>query len=164
MGGMITKTRYHITKSGRNAGSKMAVFILEVLQGQAEVVLFPDVLTKFADYLAEDKVVFVKGKVDRKREKPNIFAEKLINLDEVTEKLAAKVMIRLHSKDVTREKVAQIKGICLHHRGKSPVCVAVKTEKGSVYAAADKALAVNPDIDFCRKMKQLVGENNFQLA
>ena len=32
IGGMITKTRYHITKKGRNAGKKMAVFILEDLQ------------------------------------------------------------------------------------------------------------------------------------
>jgi len=29
---------------------------------------------------------------------------------------------------------------------------------------ADKGLSVNPDIDFCRKMRQLVGEDNFQLA
>ena len=34
--GMITKKRYHVTKKGKNAGSKMAVFILEDLQGEAE--------------------------------------------------------------------------------------------------------------------------------
>ena len=164
IGGMVTKTRYHLTKTGRNAGAKMAVFVLQDLQGQVEVVLFPEVFNKFATILVEDTVVFVKGKLDFRREKPNIIASELIALDQVREKLAAKVRIRLDAKDVTKEKVAMIRSICQHHKGKSPVYVAVRTDKGKVYATADKELSVNPDPEFCRKMKQLIGDENFQLA
>jgi len=164
IGGMITKIRYHITQKGRNAGSKLAVFILEDLQGTGEVVLFPETLNKFAALLVEDRVIFVKGKLDYRREKPNIIAEELITLDDVTEKLATKVRIKLDAADVTKEKIIQIKSICQHHRGKSPVCVAIRTDKGRVYATADKSLCVNPDVEFCKKMRQLVGEENFQLA
>jgi len=163
-GGMVTKRRYHITKRGRNAGAKMAVFILEDLQSSAEVVLFPDTLNKFADLLVEDTIIFVQGKLDYRRERPNIIAAELIALNDVTEKLAAKVKISLDSKDVTKEKVATIKSICLHHRGRSPVYVAVRTDKGRVLAKADSDLSVNPDLDFCRKMRQLVGQENFQLT
>jgi DNA polymerase-3 subunit alpha len=161
---MIAKIRYHITQKGRNAGSKMAVFTLEDLQGSVEVVMFPDVLNGFSNRLAKDTVVFVKGKLDYRREEPNIIAVELITLDEVREKLAAKVRIKLNAKDVTEQKVAAIKSICRHHRGRSPVYVAVQTDKGKVHAAADKSLSVNPDLDFCRKMRQLVGPENFQLA
>ncbi len=164
IGGMIAKIRYNLTKTGRNAGSKMAVFILEDLQGQAEVVMFPDVLNRFSAALVQDTVVFVKGKLDYRREKPNILAAELITLEEVREKLAAKVRIRLDAENVTKEKVAEIKSICQHHRGKSPVYVAIRTDKGRVHAAADKGLSVNPDLEFCRKMRQLVGEENFQLV
>jgi len=164
IGGMITKKRYHLTKSGRNAGSKMAVFVLEDLQGQVEVVLFPETLNKFSRLLIEDTIVFVKGKLDYRREKTNILAEELIALDQVTEKLAARVRIKLDAKDVTREKVAMIKSICQQHRGKSPVCVSITTDKGRVHATADKNLSVNPDIDFCREMRHLVSPENFQLS
>jgi DNA polymerase-3 subunit alpha len=164
IGGMITKIRYNLTKTGRNAGAKMAVFTLEDLQGQVEVVLFPDVLNNFNDILVADTIVFVKGKLDYRRERPNILAVELITLDQVREKLAAKVRIKLDAKDVTKEKVAMIKSLCRHHKGRSPVYVAIRTDKGKVYAAADKELSVNPDLDFCRKMRQLVGEENFQLA
>jgi DNA polymerase-3 subunit alpha len=164
IGGMISKIRYHITQKGRNAGSKMAVFTLEDLQGQVEVVMFSDVLNRFAELLVKDTIVFVKGKLDYRREKPNILAVELITLDNVREKLAAKVKIRLNAEDVTKEKVAAIKSICQHHRGQSPVYVAVRTGKGRVYASADRGLSVNPDIEFCRKMRQLVGEENFQLT
>jgi len=164
IGGMISKIRYHIIQRGRNAGSKMAVFTLEDLQGQVEVVLFSDVLNRFAELLVKDTIVFVKGKLDYRREKPNILAVELITLDEVREKLAAKVRIRLNAENVTKEKVAAIKSICKSHRGRSPVYVAVRTNKGRVYATADRQLSVNPDLDFCRKMRQLVGPENFQLA
>jgi DNA polymerase-3 subunit alpha len=142
----------------------MAYFTLEDLQGQAEVVMFPDTLNKFGDLVVADTIVFVKGKLDYRREKPNILAVELIDLENVREKLAAKIRIRLDAKDVTKEKVASIKSICRHHRGKSSVYVAIITDKGRVYAAADRQLSVNPDNDFCRKMRQLVGPENFQLA
>jgi DNA polymerase-3 subunit alpha len=164
IGGVIAKIRTHLTKKGRNAGSKMAIFTLEDLQGQVEVVMFPDVLNRFADLLVKDKVVFVKGRLDYRREKPNILAAELIALDEITEKTARKVRIKLDAKDVTEEKVAQIRSICATHRGRSPVCIAVRTDKGRVYATADSSLSVNPNLDFCRKMQQLVGPENFQLA
>lgn len=164
IGGMVTKIRQHITKNGRNAGSKMAVFVLEDLQGETEVVLFTETLEKFGDLLVNDKVVFVKGKVDRRREKPNVFADELISLENATEKLAAKVKLKLDAKEVSEQKVAEIKSICEHHRGKSPVYVAIRTDKGSVYASADNRLSVNPNADFCRKMKQLVGAENFILG
>ncbi len=164
IGGMVTRVRYHTTKRGRNAGARMAVFVLEDLQGEAEVVLFPETLNKFSDKVVEDSVVFVKGKVDRRREKPNVFVEELIGLEEAAEKLAARVRIRLDANEVTKEKVAEIKTICEHHRGKSAVYVALNTDKGRVSAVADKSLRVNPDVDFCKKMKLLVGADNFQLG
>ncbi len=164
IGGMITRKRVRIVKNGRNAGSRMAVFILEDLQGSCEVVLFPDCLNKFADYLVEDRVIFVKGRVDTGREKPSIFASELISLEEVMEKLAAKVKIRLMAENVTKEKVAEIKSVCRHHKGPSRLYVMVNTGKGKVYTKADKTLSVNPDVEFCRRIKNIVGTENFQLS
>ncbi|MFA7485795.1 MAG: OB-fold nucleic acid binding domain-containing protein, partial [Phycisphaerae bacterium] len=164
IGGMVTKIRQHITKKGKNAGSKMAVFVLEDLQGETEVVLFAEALEKYGEFIVNDRVVFVKGKVDRRREKPNIFADEIISLEQATGKLAAKVKIKLSSNDISEEKIAEIRSICEHHRGKSPIYVAIRTDKGSVYAAADNRLTVNPNTEFCRKMKQLVGAENFLLG
>ncbi|MHC4212559.1 MAG: DNA polymerase III subunit alpha, partial [Planctomycetota bacterium] len=164
IGGMITRIRTHVTKSGRNAGSKMAVFVLEDLQGEVEVVLFSDALNNFATLLVPDTIVFVKGKVDQSRTKPNIRASELITIEHADENLVGRVRINLNAADVTQQKVAMIKSLCQTHRGKSPVYVAIRTDKGSVTATADKSLAVTPNLDFCRKMKQIVGEQNFQLS
>jgi DNA polymerase-3 subunit alpha len=164
IGGMITKIRYNLTKTGRNAGSKMAVFTLEDLQGQIEVVLFPDTLSELAPLLVEDTVVFVKGKADYRRERPNIIASEMIPIDKAREKLAKGVRIRLDAREVTQEKVTQIRSICQYHKGSRPLSVVIATDKGKVYATADRTLFVNPDVEFCRKMRQIVGDENFTLA
>ncbi len=164
IGGMITKIRQLVTKTGRNAGSKMAVFVLEDLQGEAEVVMFPKTLAKQQEYLVEDKIVFVKGTVDCKREKPNIFADELIAIEDVTEKLAAKVNIQLFSNEINKETLGRIKSLCQYHKGKSSLCVTIQTDKGRVCATANKNLSVNPDIEFCRMMKSIVGKENFTLS
>jgi DNA polymerase-3 subunit alpha len=164
IGGMVTRIRHNITKNGRNAGAKMAVFVLEDLQGTAEVVLFPDTLNQFGSLLVPDTVVFVRGKTDYRREKPNIIASELIPLERAREKLARGVRIRLDARDVTQEKIVHIRSICQRHKGDRPLSVVVRTGKGKVYATADRALCVNPDVEFCRQMKQLVGDDNFALA
>jgi DNA polymerase-3 subunit alpha len=161
---MVTRIRHNITKNGRNAGAKMAVFVLEDLQGTAEVVLFPDTLNQFGSLLVPDTVVFVRGKTDYRREKPNIIASELIPLERAREKLARGVRIRLDARDVTQEKIVHIRSICQRHKGDRPLSVVVRTGKGKVYATADRALCVNPDVEFCRQMKQLVGDENFALA
>jgi DNA polymerase-3 subunit alpha len=164
LGGMITKIRYNLTKTGRNAGSKMAVFTLEDLQGQIEVVLFPDTLSELAPLLVEDTVVFVKGKADYRRERPNIIASELIPLEKAREKLAKGVRIKLDAKEVTKEMVCQIRSICQYHKGSRLLSVVIMTDKGKVYATADRTLSINPDVEFCRKMRQVVGDENFTLA
>jgi len=164
IGGLVTKIRFNMTKTGKNAGSKMAVFTLLDLQGQVEVVIFPNTLNQFAKLLANDKIIFVKGRLDFRREKPNVIASEIIALDEAMDKLAGKVRINLDAKDITKEKVAEIKTICQHHRGRSAVYVAIRTDKGKVFASADRGLCVKPDPEFCRKIRNLLGHENLQLT
>ena len=165
LGGMIQKIRNIVTRNGRNAGAKMAVFTLEDLQGNCEVVMWSDCYAMFGSILAVDKVLFVKGRLDFTRETPQIICDELIELDRASMKLAANINILLSEEEITKEKIAQIKSICSAHRGRSPVYVTVKTIKGlTVKTAVGKTLAVNPSTDFCRQMENLVGAQNFQLS
>jgi len=139
--------------------------VLQDLQGSAEVVLFPEALAQNGHLLDVDKILFVRGKVDCRRELPNIIGNELIAVEEAGEKLAAKVKITLRTGEIDEQKVSHIRSICSGHRGKSPVYVTVLTNKGMrVSAMADKSLTVRPDVEFCRKMEQLVGAENFELS
>jgi DNA polymerase-3 subunit alpha len=163
VGGMVTKIRRIVTRTGPNAGSKMAVFTLEDLQGSCEVVMFPRALSEYGHLLAVDKILFVRGKVDCRREVPNIICDELITIDHVFDRLAAKVWIHLDAGDVTAEKVSRIRNICTRHKGKSPIGVGVRTAGGfRVWAIADKKLSVRPNVDFRRKLEAVVGTGNVE--
>jgi DNA polymerase-3 subunit alpha len=167
IGGMIQKVRSIVTRNGRNAGAKMAVFTLADLQGTCEVVMWSDCFAVFGQMLDVDKILFVKGRIDLTRETPQIICEELIDIGQAATKLAVntKVNILLDEVEATKEKIASLKSICSAHRGKSPVYITVKTITGiKVKTMASRNLAVNPSTDFCRQMENLVGTNNFQLS
>ncbi len=164
IGGMITKIRHIVTKNGRNAGAKMAVFELEDVQGKCEVVMFPKTLEKFSQLVVVDNILFVKGTVDCKRENPNILCDELFSMEEAAEKLAARIWIELVSLDVTPEKIERIRQLCQTHRGKSRVHVSVQTTGGyRIEAVADRSLNVRVDVDFCRKLETVVGRGNVRM-
>ncbi|MEN8126732.1 MAG: DNA polymerase III subunit alpha [Planctomycetota bacterium] len=164
IGGMIMKIRHMVTKNGRNAGAKMAVFELEDLQGKVEVVMFPKKLEQFAELVEVDKVLFVRGKVDCQRETPNILCDELIAIDDMAEKFAARVSIELLTVDISSETVERIKNLCQTHRGKSPVHVNMQTTGGyRIVTVADKAMNVRADVDFCTKMEKVVGRGKVKL-
>ncbi|HOL32119.1 MAG TPA: DNA polymerase III subunit alpha, partial [Anaerohalosphaeraceae bacterium] len=164
IGGMIAKIRYTVTKNGKSAGSKMAVFDLEDVQGKCEVVLFPKTLEKYGALLKVDEIVFVRGTVDCRRELPNIVCDELYSMNEAAEKLAARVRIDLLTLDVTEEKIRKIRQLCSTHRGKSPVNISVQTPGGyQIVALADKTLNVRADVDFIRKMETVVGRGKVKL-
>ena len=163
IGGMITKVRNIVTRNGRNAGKKMAVLTLEDLQGDCEVVLFPKTLEAYSELINIDAVVFVKGKVDTNREKSNILADEVIGIDEVSEKLRTRVMLRLNHEKINREIIEQIKSICHRHKGSSFVNVIVTTADATINTEA-KELRVQPDVEFCDTMRELIGAENFELT
>ena len=163
IGGMITKIRNIVTRNGRNAGKKMAVLTLEDLQGDCEVVLFPKTLEAYSELINIDMVVFIKGKVDASREKANILADEVIGIDEVSEKLRTRVKLWLNQEKINREIIEQIKSICHRHKGGSFVNIIVRTP-GAIVNTEAKELRVQPDVEFCDTMRELIGTENFELT
>ena len=164
IGGMVTRIRTIVTKNGRNAGAKMAVFELEDLQGRCECVVFPKVLEQCGSQLAVDKVLFVKGAIDTTRETPNIICQQLVSLELAAEKLAADIWVHFDHLDVTEERIARLKHLCQSYRGRSPLRVSVTTPGGfRIFAVAESQLAVRPDVEFREKLKATVSPARVEL-
>jgi DNA polymerase-3 subunit alpha len=71
LGGIIQSTRRVITR----AGSTMLVATLEDLQGSVEVVVFPKVFSETANAWADDAVVLITGRVDRRDDAAQLLCE-----------------------------------------------------------------------------------------
>jgi DNA polymerase-3 subunit alpha len=164
VGGMVGKVRTMITRQGPRSGQKMAVFELEDLQGKCDAVLFSKVLEQYGHLLEVDRILFVKGRVDFRRESPNLICDELISLEDVAGRLSVSVLIKLSSYDVNEQMVERIRSLCSSCRGKSPVHLSIQTPGGyRILAAADKSFSVRPEVDFCRKLEGVVGAGRVEL-
>ncbi len=97
LGGLISQVREIPIRSGRSAGRKMAAVTLEDLSGSVEAVVFPDGLERFRALLVPDRVVFVSGAVDRRREEAGLRVEQVTPIERATKELSRAVLLRLGS-------------------------------------------------------------------
>jgi hypothetical protein len=64
---IVQSVRQIVVKSGRSAGQKMAIAVMEDKGGTVETVLFTDCYAQFQHLIQPDQMVFVLGRVDRSR-------------------------------------------------------------------------------------------------
>ena len=91
LGGIISKVQPKTTKQGK----PMAIATLEDLDGSVEVLVFPDAYAKCSMHLKVDAAVFVCGTVNLREDKPKIFADQILPLDDVPRRFTKAVHIRL---------------------------------------------------------------------
>lgn len=83
--GLIKDIRAITTRNG----DPMAFVTLEDLHGDADVVVFPRTYEESRDYLQEDRIVLIKGKVDVRNDSASIIADKIEPFEQVKEKVEA---------------------------------------------------------------------------
>ncbi|MEX2389420.1 MAG: DNA polymerase III subunit alpha, partial [Phycisphaeraceae bacterium] len=93
VGGMLTRVRPTFVKKGRSAGQKMAMLTLDDGKQSIDAVVFADTYATTYHHLETDKVVFLKGKVDRRREEPSIVVDQVIPIEQAEAKLTQQVRI-----------------------------------------------------------------------
>ncbi|MEL7087925.1 MAG: OB-fold nucleic acid binding domain-containing protein, partial [Planctomycetota bacterium] len=94
VGGMLSRVRPTFVKNGRSAGAKMAMLTLEdAKSNKIDAVCFADTFATCSNALEPDAVVFLEGKVDRRREEPNIIVDKVIPIEQARQKLTRMVKI-----------------------------------------------------------------------
>ncbi len=95
IGCMIASVRPTVTKTGRSAGKKMAMLTVEDLTGKCDAVVFADAYERVASLLKEGAIVFLEGRLDRRREIPSIIIAHVIPIDKAIEQLTGSILIRL---------------------------------------------------------------------
>jgi len=134
LGGMISRVKKTVTKNGRSAGMQMAMITIEDLEGQVDGVLFAetlaDVSTKYPDAIASESILFVKGKVDKRRETPCIVVNEVIPVSEAIARLTTSVVIDLSPSRHDASVIPQLKPVFGKHKGNNAVYAQVPWNGG----------------------------------
>lgn len=99
LGGMFSRIKYHLLTKGKSAGQRMAFVTMEDRTGSIDLVMFADKLAEFSHLVAEDRIVFVKGRVDRRKEEPSVTVDQVVPAEQASDFLTAGVRIVLRDRD-----------------------------------------------------------------
>ena len=99
----------------------MAVFALEDLGGSIEVMVFPKTMAEHGHKLADDVIVLLKGRVDRREDLPKLICHdvEILRTTELDE--ARPIRVRLPVEQVRPEIIEELKGLLAAHPGDSEV-------------------------------------------
>ena len=117
VGGVVT----NLDKKWTRKGDLMAVFALEDLGASMEVMVFPKTMADHGHKLADDVIVLVKGRIDRRDDLPKVICHdiEVLRTSELEE--ARPVHVHLPIERVRPETVAELKGLLASHPGDSEV-------------------------------------------
>jgi DNA polymerase-3 subunit alpha len=82
LGGMLSQVRFQNTKKARNGNSRFARCKLEDFTGAVECLIWPDDLAKHKDMIADDRVCFVSGIVDKSRDQLIVQMNRVLTVEQ----------------------------------------------------------------------------------
>lgn len=163
IGGMISQIRPCVVKNGKSAGSKMAMFTLEDLNGKVEGVIFPSDYALHGYLMQQDKMVFLKAQVDKRREQPSLKVNYVYDMARAEEELTNEVMVNLEKDIINHNVLSQLRTICAAHKGSTPMTVSLTTNN-NMRVKIQASTGVRPDSEFRRKVCNIFGHENIRLT
>jgi len=124
VGGVVNGLQRKWTKKG----DLMAVFTLEDLQTSVEVMVFPKTMADIGHLLADDAVLIVKGRVDKREDQAKFIAMDVEVFEGVSDG-APPLRLKVSPHRLDERTVAELKGLIERFPGESQVFLHIGEDK-----------------------------------
>ena len=150
--GLITGLQVKRTKKG----DLWAIVTVEDLEGAIECLFFPSAYMTVSTMLGHDKVVAVKGRVNRRDDSVSIYAQDL-TLPDITDGPRGPVVVTMDTTRATAGKIEQLKSVLSSHPGSTEVHVRLSQAGRSVLMKLDDSYRVNATEALFGDLKVILG-------
>jgi DNA polymerase-3 subunit alpha len=152
IGGLITG----ISRKVSRTGSSWAIVTVEDLEGSLEVLFFANTYNQYALTLIEDRIVTIRGRVDRRDDQLRFSAFEMTSLD-VSSGPVGPLMISLPISQCTPPIVERVKEILRSHPGKREVHLQIEDSGKSTTMKIDALVTSSPSLS--ADLKSILGPN-----
>ena len=143
----------------------MAVFDLEDLAGTVSCVIFPRDYQHFEHVIQADRIVFVRGQVDRQREEPQVRTSEVLDVAEAPGRLSSAVVVRLGADGMDDAMLTALRDALAAHPGPLPVFLQLETsDNGKTLIRAGDRLRVAMNAALQHDLANLLGDGHTVLA
>ena len=151
--GLVTSVSRRTTKNG----NQWASITLEDLDGSIDVMFFPQVYTLVSPHLAEDSIIVVTGRIDRKEDTTKIFGVEVSVPD--LSKREGPLTIAMSMQQCTPETVDRIKLLLQQHPGTTEVRLKLLNGSRVTMLALESNFRVTTSPALFGDLKGILGSN-----
>jgi hypothetical protein len=117
---------------------------------------------KYRDLLAANKAILVVGEVTTGEDKPKIFPQEIMPLEEAPKKFTKQVHLRLHLAHLRLEHLELVREVAAGFPGKCPLFLCLKRPTGEViFVETHERFAVAPSAELQKAVDELFGEETY---
>jgi DNA polymerase-3 subunit alpha len=155
IGGLITSVTRKVTRQG----ASWAVVTIEDLEGSIEALFFSNTYNQYALTLTEDRIVLIRGRVDKREDQVRFTALEMKNAD-VSAAPTGPLVITLPINQCTPPVVDRMKEILRSHPGKREVHLHLDENGMLTVMKLDTLITSSPSLS--ADLKSILGPNCLQ--
>ncbi len=158
IGGMIAAVQHGVSKK---SGKPYAMVTLEDLEGSVQILVMND-YDKFRPLLEANKALLVTGEVSTGEDRPKIFPQEILPLEDAPKKYTKQVHFRLNAAHLTDAILEQIHRLVSAHAGKCPLFLCFRQPAGElVFVSTHEKFFVMPSLALETAVNHLLGEETY---
>jgi DNA polymerase-3 subunit alpha len=159
LGGMITAVQQGISKK---SGKPYALATLEDLTGTVQLLCLNENYDNFRELLVPNKAVLVVGEVNNGDDKPKIFPQEIMPLEEAPRRYTKQVHLRLNLAHLTAARLEALRDLLKAHPGRCPLFLCFMHPTGEVvFIEAHERFAVDPSLELQQAIDAMFGEETY---
>ncbi len=152
VGGILSGVQRKVTRDG----NPWAAATLEDLEGAVEVLFFPKTYAECATHLADDAIVLVKGRLDRRDESPKLIAME-VSVPDLAARGTGPFVVSMPVQRCVAPVVDRLHEVLRSHPGLAEVHLRLCQGRRTTVVRLDDKLRVRPSPALLADLKQLLG-------
>ena len=158
LGGMIAAVSHGTSKK---SGKPYSMVTLEDLDGSVQLLVMND-YDKFRPLLEPNKALLVVGEISTGEDKPKIFPQEIMPLEDAPKKYTKQVHLRLPMAHLQPDDMNKVAELVAAHPGKCPLYLCfMRPEGGTIFVETNAHFSVAPSIELEHAANKLFGEKTF---
>jgi DNA polymerase III subunit alpha len=159
IGGLIAAVQHGFSKK---SGKPYSMVTLEDLEGSVQVLVMNENHDKFRPLLEVNKAILVVGEINTGEDKPKIFPQEILPLEDAPKKFTKQVHLRLHTAHVKPEQLESVRDLVAAHPGKCPLLLCFMRPGGEViFVDTNERFGVTPSLQLQQEADARFGEETY---
>jgi len=159
IGGMISGVQNGFSK---RSGKPYALVTLEDLEGSVQVLCMNENYDKYRELLVQGKAILVIGEVNTGDDKPKIFPQEIMALEDAPRKFTKQVHLRLNTAHLTPDSLESVRNLIATYPGKCPLFLCFVRPAGEIiFMETHEKFFVAPSRQLQQATEELLGEETY---